>query len=80
MNTELITNLINENVKKSERIKEYDKLFNEYQDKLKIIFTKETEEAKKNSLIMKTFYSEELDNTKTIIQELSYTIDDILLK
>ena len=80
MNTELITNLLNEHVKKSERLKEIEKILDDYRENIKIIFSREILEVKNYSNIFKSFYFEEHENNKIIIQELSSTIDDILLK
>ena len=55
-------------------------MFSESLEKIKLIFKKEIENVKLNSIISKEFYLEEINYANGVIQKLSTSIDDILLK
>jgi hypothetical protein len=80
LHTQFIIDLTNENIEINKKLSDYEKLFDNYQDLLKDIFKKELDNIRINYGFLKEFYYDEIYLAKSIIQELSITIDDILLK
>ncbi len=80
LHTQFIIDLTNENIEINKKLSDYEKLLNNYQDHLKDLFKKELDNIRINYALLKESYYDEINLAKSIIQELSITIDDILLK
>ena len=80
MHTQFIIDLTNENVDLNKRMIESELSLKSYKDQTKDLFNKELENIRINYKLLKDLYLEEINHAKTIVQELSITIDDILLK
>jgi hypothetical protein len=80
LNKEFIDDLTNQTAELQNKINNYEKMIGDYQSHMKNIYKKELDNAKIALQILKDFYLDEINYAKGIIQELSMTIDDILLK
>jgi len=79
LNKQVIAILANEVTELKSRCDIFEKSMLEFQNNSRLIFQAEMDNLQKSFQVLKSFYNEELHNSRHVIENLSITIDDILL-